>query len=123
MKGLVRDIVLIISFIITFLTSNQMISQHYNIILMFTFFPFVLGGFILISIAQNDYAHFKEMFEHRIKQNGTGSYTIFFITCVCVLVCCVSIINFSVMVYQIIFVLYFIATAYFLVKLSSLLKK
>jgi len=114
MKGLVRDSVLIISFVITFLTSNQMISQHYNIILMFTFFPFVLGGFILISIAQNDYAHFKEMFEHRIKQNGTGSYTIFFITCVCVLVCCVSIINFSVMVYQIIFVLYFMQLLIFL---------
>ena len=68
------------------------------------YYQHVCNNNTIHSIAQNDYVHFKEMFEHRIKQNGTGSYTIFFITCVCVLVCCVSIINFSVMVYQIIFV-------------------
>ena len=123
MKGLVRDIVLITSFIITFLTCNQMVSQHYNIILMVTFFPFVLGGFLLLSVGKDQSEYFKQMFQLRLKQQGNASYVRFFITCMSILICCVSIVNFSVMIYQIIFVLYFIASAYFLVKFSRLLGK
>lgn len=123
MKGLIRDIVLITSFIIAFLTCNQMISQHYNIILMVTFFPFVLGGVLLLSVGKDQSEYFKQLFQLRLKQQGNASYVRFFITSMSILICCISIVNFSVMIYQIIFVLYFIASAYFLVKFSRLLGK